>query len=253
MDEKGMVCYLKNDEEVRITPETRIFKYMPLDHFLGMLNAKALYVSRKKSFPDRYETKLPIRKLFSFYPVGGECPYELNEKTKASDFKRKEKLFKRYEKTANSLTSCWTLFDKEDFFMWEIYAKRIGVCIQTTIDKLIGALINSEYDIYCGAISYKRKHCNEDLIDVVFSKDPFYANEKEFRFYFHVKEEKRHKDKEEKGRYIPLNSALNNIIEKVILSPYIVSNGKEELMDILHNKYKIPLEHILKSDILFEN
>ena len=245
------IYYLKENTNIEINPGTRISQYMRLDYFLEMLDTKSYYVSRKNTFLDIRETQLPIKAFFALYPIGGDCPCVMSEDAKEKKRKEKEQLFADYKEAKDWLTSCWTLYDNEDYFMWEVYAKKYGVRIQTTIDKLVQALNTEEYEIYCGAMSYYGYVGNKDLRDAAFSKDPFYANEKEFRFYY-LRDEEKIKEGEEKGRKFKLKTPPNKMIDRVSLSPYIFSAARKELSDMLQKKWKFSNTQIQMSKIMIK-
>lgn len=245
------IYYLKENTNIEITPGTRISQYMRLDYFLKILDTGSYHISRKKTFSDKGESQLPLNAYFTLYPVGGERPYMVSEEIKDRNRKEKKQLFENYKGTGNWLTSCWTLYDNEDYFMWEIYAKKYGVRIQTTIDKLVQALNSEEYEIYCGAMSYHGYVGNNDLIDAAFSKDPFYVNEKEFRFYF-LKDGEKIKEGEGEGRKFKLNTPPNTMIERVSLSPYIFPAGRKELSDMLQKKWEFSNNQIQTSKIMIK-
>ena len=250
-EKEQKIYYIKENIKVEITPETCISRYMRLDHFLEMLDTNSYYVSRKNAFSDMRENQLPIKAYFTLYPVGGEQPYVVSEEIKKKNRKEKEQLFEDYKRTGTWLTSCWTLHNNEDYFMWEIYAKKYGVRIQTTVGKLIQGLITDDYNIYCGAMSYHGYQDSKDYIDLAFSKDPFYINEREFRFYFLTDKEKI-KEGEEKGRKFKLNTPPHNIIEEISLSPYILSAGRKELAEMLQCRYGFSPQHIQMSKIMIK-
>ncbi len=74
--------------------------------------------------------------------------------------------------------------DQENYLMWKAYSDRIGIRIQTTIDKLMDALSLPDHIAICARMRYKAIDTKENLISSLLKKESYYQSENEIRFYF---------------------------------------------------------------------
>lgn len=168
----------------KFTEETKICRYIGFDVLLQLLN-KQFYVPEKEVFSDARECG-KISKLHRFaFSIVSSNGQEINE-----TFKVRQGIIEQYVKnlimSKYLLTSCWTLNTKEDSLMWKSYTNDIGVCITTTVGELMNA-IDCDKDGYipiCSPIIYGRVGKSTSFIESLFTKDKYYASEKEMRIYF---------------------------------------------------------------------
>lgn len=169
------------------TPEDKaeLWRYMPIDKFMAMLNDGALYFPKITSFKDNYEGKLPF---LSRQNVQKENLFnENNTPIKRDDafFKHKKVFEDTYKKLADDMyeesgivihhrhsfetlledfsnhlmfCSSWFLKSIESHSMWTEYGEKIptSIAIQTTVGDLLNSLYfdDNEFHIHIGRIKY---------------------------------------------------------------------------------------------------
>lgn len=192
---------------------------MDLDYFLNLVENNQYFISYKKEFKDKKESSIISKNIFPLYIVGAD----INEEKKQQDMTEFQKKLEVYKESTLWPTSCWTLQSTESYLMWKTYACKIGVRLGTTIDDFISAIDASEYKIFCGEMSYEGYHFQQKIEESLYSKEKFYADEREYRFYFQLDKTRgkvEEKDLEMKhGEYFGMNS--NVLIKEVTLSPFI--------------------------------
>ena len=231
-----------------LSPNTKICRYVGFDVFLQLLGGK-FYVPRKNSFLDARESgKIPLK-----YKFGLQIASNKNTVYPKTKEEKNDELSKQIQNLVNSrllLTSCWAIDHGEDYLMWKSYTNdTIGVCVRTTIDKLMQAI---EFDIegytpICSPVLFQKTTPNVDFMESMFSKEPFYSSEEELRIYFvpHevtnsydrknannevvrqlLMETISHEEKEIKGKEnsYPMSITFDfnpTFIESIVLSPFI--------------------------------
>lgn len=231
-----------------LSHETKICRYMGLDVFLQLLGG-VFYVPRKLSFLDARESgKIPLKYLFRLQNVSN--PEIISQKIMNNEQIETNQHKNNLYKSKFLLTSCWACDHGEDYLMWKSYTNdTIGVCVRTTIDKLMQAIKYDKkgYIPICSPMFYQQTTPNIDFMESMFSKEPFYVSEDELRIYFIPKEfvrgfdmnnidntivkrllietieheEKLHEENKEK---YPMNITFDidpNFIDSVVLSPFI--------------------------------
>jgi len=173
--------YLINNNTRADTP---ICRYMSFDKFIQLVEGK-LYVPRKKSFWDIRESgKIPpkFRWAFSLHQASNFEGQKSSEKIqKDIDQEIKNVLISRL-----LLTSCWTIDNGEDYLMWKAYAGDCGICVHTTIEKLLEAINydKENYLVVCSPMFYGHYKPRKPFLETIFKKDLPYQSENEIRFYF---------------------------------------------------------------------
>lgn len=262
-----------------VTPETAICRYMDFDSFLQLLDGK-FHVPRRQNFLDLRESgRLPS--FFYFVPstISGS-----NMKLPEDSVKKNQKERNRYvENLVRSrflFTSCWMIDGGEDFLMWKSYTSKIGVCVRTTVEKLLNAIDydKKKYIPICSPVFYDKSCTQDAFVESILKKEPYYQSENEIRFYFvpinnYTKEGLETMDnndienllkeaiKTEEELYkknhndIIIFDITPDFIDSIVLSPFIKSQSFECFVKLLKNqndrfydKYTIK-----KSDILLKN
>lgn len=256
-----------------ISADTRICRYMELENFLQILDGK-FFVPRKTFFLDvRENGKIPLRSQFVF-----SIPNSQNDSTFLQN--ERNDYLNNLSKSKFLLTSCWTINSGEDYLMWKGYASNIGVCVSTTIDKLILS-INFEKKRFlpiCSPMFYTDTNFQTDFLETVFTKEKHYVSEKEIRFYFvpqnkildigkkefdnnKIKEllletsnteENRYNQNREMYIYHETFDINPNFIESVMLSPFIGRRSRHMIQDALVTKYSC-LKNKIKVSQINEN
>ena len=200
-------------------PSTRIFQYMDFDYFLNLVENNQYFMSYKKEFKDKRESFAFSKHMIPIYPVGAN----ISEEQKKQDGEKFREKLETHEDSTFWPTSCWTLQSTESFLMWKAYTSKMGVRVETTINDFVLALNAPTYEVVCGRMSYEGFHFQQKIEDSLYSKERYYADEREFRFYFKDAENITENEKKEieakHGELVGMNSKI--LIKGVTLSPFI--------------------------------
>ena len=233
-----------------LSPDTPIYKYMDFDFFLDMVKRKKFYVSIKREFEDRNEKRLPIKQVMPFRAVGGHL---FKDKTFVEDevnvYMDRSHDFDEIKEWP---VSCWTLRSDENYLMWKSYTSKIGVRIQTTIDKFVDSITPNDYTIYCGKMTYCGYNPSQTIKELAFTKSHHFSNEEELRFYFEPQKNSCRKELSD-SIFIELPMLLyvncGNVIDEVILSPFIKDGAADMICDFLNRTEDLAKCSIKKSNI----
>lgn len=222
--------------KAEVPMDAPICQYMRLDYFISLLGTREYFVRRRSHFDDAFETELPFQYMFSVHEANKKVSPEILQ----SELDEMKKKFQENRENGKLLTSCWCLRPYENFLMWHCYASKIGVMIKSTVSKFLSSLETSEYDIICGRMNYNGySYYNNDMH---FSKSRGYESENEFRFYFMPKESEAVKPGEKNDLSpVRLKVKLSEMIDRVIVSPYIDASASKEICDLLHRNYDIQI------------
>ena len=262
-----------------INKDTMICRYINFDVFLQLLYGK-MYVPRRRNFLDVRESgRIPLKYRFAFGIIGGD--YQGSQdivKSKQQAIGNHVQILKQ---SSLLLTSCWALDNGENYLMWKSYTSQIGVCVKTTIGKLINH-IDYEKDGFlpiCSTMFYQDVYQQQELLEAVFSKDKFYISEDEVRIYFVPKghltdseirsfdnikveqliyEMSKHEEEKTKNtgyRTFHFFDVDPHFINSIVLSPFIKSSTIDCFRDILMNKFceLFPNESFIKTSAIKEN
>lgn len=224
-------------------PSKKICLYMPYHYFLSDLEKGELFFTKKKEFEDNGERELPIGCLFSAMAVGENVP---PQNVNHQEMQRRLELFRDYSARGRLLTSCWTLREEENYFMWYVYAHKYGVRIMTTIAKFVTSILIKDYTILCGEMMYKNIPKMDSFDSNLFWKQTYYSDEKEFRFILFPTNDNDKEDDAEKGLAIPFN--WNALEPEVLLSPFFCKSCLSEKLHELENKFPF-LQNVKPSKI----
>ena len=97
--------------------------------------------------------------------------------------------------------------------MWKNYTTKIGVRIKSNINNFVASIDTDKYTIVCGVISYDG-YISKPFEECIFSKEQYYKDEDEVRFYFLESN-----NKTISGESIPVFP--DTMIDEIILSPFI--------------------------------
>jgi len=157
----------------------------------------------------------------------------------------------------NTYISCWHKSKSESDSMWKIYAQKNGVAIKTTTKKLENYLdfstVESEgYEAKMDVVKYvnikklyqKANTLNsteliannlDDPALFFFRKKLCYSYEKEFRILFFKRPQLENSNSTPDLKIIPINTDLDNFIDKIIISPFAPSYYKDVIYRTLNN------------------
>ena len=121
---------------------------------------------------------------FAFNEVGDDC-----SKVNICTQNEQDAIDRYIENLAQSkflFTSCWSIDQGENYLMWKSYTNRIGICIHTTIDKLMNSIDydKENYIPICSPLFYDSPNTKDSFLESIMKKDIYYQSEKEIRFYF---------------------------------------------------------------------
>lgn len=220
-----------------------LYRYMPLTYFLKLLKTNMLYVAPRKTFKDALESQLDIKLQFGFHAVGNNTQPPDKSRIQEDPNRITEKS-KKHREFAELPTSCWTWQKIENILMWECYAQRIGVRIESDANSIAASIDCNGYDCMCADIIYERDSSCNSAEDNLFLKHPSYSDERETRFYFGKIDENNfnisplaEQGQNQESVKFPVNT--KELIKGVTLSPFINRCMVKELIEMLEDKYNI--------------
>jgi hypothetical protein len=170
-----------------------LWRYMPLEGLLWLLQQNCLWFTQLERFRDPYEGT--ANKALSW------------EGTVDGDL-----VFKPEKDTTHDLyVNCWHSNNDESAAMWDVYSKTSGVAITTTLARLQAALTDAPQKIDIAAIHYQAITPNLAAGLPWAIKRPSFAHEREVRAVF------RDPECGQAGIGVPVNVAA--LIVKIHVSP----------------------------------
>lgn len=217
-------------EHLPILSDLQIFKYMDLWKFLSLLETKSIYFAKQSSFTDPHEGTINKNLKLFFQSVDSVYVDDISEKMKGV-------------RETNKI-SCWKIGDKHKDAMFQIYAAKYGIAIESRLEQLESS-IDYEDEIYAGKIFYSNDCRNpfgllppeEDRYLIPsFWKSHDFAYEDELRFLID-------------GRRTNVNDAATvklkdfDFINCLHLSPYL-SNWQMDIVESIKNKFNLNVKII---------
>lgn len=210
------------NKEIDIDIENPICQYMKWEYFDQLLKDRLYTVKRKKEFGDPHEKYLPIKETVPFTPFG--------EKLNEEKWTEYIKLRQEYYACKDLPTACWSYDTEEKEWKWKQYAGDDGVCIISSIRRLMNSLSSSKYKIYCDKINYAKHRHYKDLEKQLFTKDIMYRDDCEMRLYFILNNPITDIDtsKPSEEKLIKINVNPREMIDFVIMSPFTDITTRKE-------------------------
>lgn len=203
--------------------DCKIYRYMDVLELLAILEG-SFSVSQKGNWMDKRESG-DIQAAM-FLSIANQ-PVDKNRLEQHKEF------CKRIFDSKDMYASCWTMNEIESMLMWQAYTmKRHGVLIESTVGDFIQSLKLANYSVMCAPIQYTNKvYQGMDYYETLFTKTPYYKDERELRFYFEPKSNGLfHIDPERMIKKVILNPFLNlkssKRIEKILIASYPFLKGK---------------------------
>lgn len=218
-------CFVRPE----INIDEPICQYLDLDYLLNLLSTSKYFVRCKNCFPDKNEILPPLKSMFPVYQADSKPDKCILER----DMKNFSDKLEACKERGSLPASCWTVRDRESMLMWTSYTTKLGVCIKSTVRRFVTAIDYSGYELMYGLMSYHGYSFYQD--SELFSKDPAFADEKELRFYFVPKESA---DMPKDNVFLPVRPF--ELIDEIILSPFITPKAASELSAMLKEKYDKP-------------
>lgn len=212
-----------------ISKDTRIYRYVQLDHMMEMLDYSYLYVGNREKFTDIREWSGEEK----FIPTA-RVPYAIKPCYSYRDRTRIKKEEKIVDTILKLCVSCWTLDElnngliDENFLMWKAYKSGDLMCrIGTTIGKLIDN-IEPQCDVLISDVTYRSSGIGVNTDNMTFNKSIYYCGEREVRAVF-------------LNTSSQLKIRIKNIddfIDSVTLSPFLHPKIESFLMTGLKRHYR---------------
>lgn len=212
-----------------IDENTPILQYMDLDYLFQLLETKHYHINRKYTFEDPNEGVFPINRVIPVTAIGENTPPQPQQ-----DVETCLKIWENVQKNKVIPTSCWTLNTSERVIMWKSYTSKYGACIKSTVGNIVASIIQNNYDIWCGKITYNGYYAQMGFIKNLFSKKPAFSDEEECRFYFFEYEQP-----QSLLPYIEIDVKPSVMIDEIILSPFIYKKAAEKIAQLIQNCYGI--------------
>lgn len=135
-------CFVSPSSE-----DAKVWRYIDFVKYVNMLDKSSLYFVRADKLDDPFEgsfTKANIKLRPQAY---ANTPITPEVITKITSFVRQSKAF--------TAINSWHLNDSESAAMWNLYAKNNqGIAIQSTFKRLKESLIDGNYTIFVGEVTY---------------------------------------------------------------------------------------------------
>lgn len=232
-------------QHIEIDEGIQLFRYIPLEHFLQMLESGKYYVSCRGKFKDKLETKLEIRRNLAIQAVGENIPnQECVIKKQMENLKHKSE---EHSGFASIPTSCWTYQRQENMFMWDSYANKLGVRIESSIDNMISAcdIDKLNMDVLFVKMQYELDSPICNASDLLLTKHQAYRDEREIRAYFcHINQKdgeyyiKIAEDDKKEG-HVLIDIKPEKMIRHVVLSPYFPPSVSKKIAAWIESDYGI--------------
>ncbi len=166
--------------------DEKIWRYISLAEFLGLIISKQIYFRRV----DRFEDALEGLILREYYE---HLFSSLDKKEKNSAIEAQEYILNKIRRE-HIYINCWHQNDVESYAMWKIYSfRKKELAIQSTINRLITSLNKNEVSVYkVKYLDYNDPEFNLSLFDytmnAVTHKAKAYEYENEVRAIYRLPE-----------------------------------------------------------------
>lgn len=161
------------------------------------------------------------------------------------------KVFNR-DKT-KTFINCWNVFEEESYGLWKIYGGENGLAILTTLNKFKSVLKNSNAAI-CEVLYIKHEDIDiKELISPRITTTDGYTRNNFFIYKencYHYEKEVRAiiaSDEKDYNKKVKIN--FNELVEKIIISPFASDWFVDMVKDIVAKKYGFENIPIFKSNI----
>jgi hypothetical protein len=190
--------------DIRIDDAQPVWRYLPFDRFLWLLEAKQLWLSRADLLGDDWEVVLSKNDLDSMLNAG------------YGDGKRDVLLRVLSVERITNFVNCWSAQTDESYALWLLYCgEKSGVAIQTTIGRLKASVqepVSVRPVVYSHDAPIQADKHHPFFEDVVVRKRPMFAYEHEVRII-----QWKNNSKEQPALTVPWDP--NEILEHVWVHP----------------------------------
>ncbi|MCM1990759.1 hypothetical protein [Oceanirhabdus seepicola] len=229
----------KEGDYLSLSLDKKICRYMDFIKFMNFIHYEELFFARADKFEDALEGEIP------------KCYFKSYTQEQKEGYDEALKVFNRDKQ--KTFISCWNVFEEESYGLWKIYGGKNGLAIVTTLEKFKKALEYSNAAI-CEVtyIKHDQIHIKELTSPRITTPDGFSRNNffvyKEN--YFHYEKEVRAiiaTDEKDTNKKVKIN--FNELVEKIIISPFACDWFVEMVKDIVSKKYEFKNIPIFKSNI----
>ena len=210
-----------------------------MESLLLILETRKIRIYRRKTFHDKYEGSLDLRKQFALQVAGDSVSKEANQYLldNAEDLSIKSQQHTIYSYLP---TICWTTEHKENSLMWDAYTTKYGVRIHSSVNYFLKSISPFENYFYHDEIKYSSDSPYSTAEDLLFIKHQAFSDEREYRFYFYEDSNALgHSKCISKRDYIELPINPKILIEKAILSPKLTPLFTKKLIEYFESEYGI--------------
>ena len=184
---------------------------MPLEQLFALLWKKALHFSPLFTMADTTEGQLPPR---AWEATKKQLPQSYLEGRETIDADTMTAIMVAQRRT-DACLSCWFMNESDSLEMWQQYAPKNGVAIQSTVQGLASSLSQSETPIRIIPVTYfapeeEEQYTSEASYGSLFIKHDQYRHERELRSVAY-------RTNVGFGVDIPVN--LDVLIGRIVLSP----------------------------------
>lgn len=239
-----------HDNYLSLNTEVRLWRYLDFFKFKSLLETKSLFFCRADKFSDPFEGSLPKKeaecRIKTFKDQAFYFQQTFDKDSALKNIIEIQNLHKRFKRGV--VVNCWQINETESDAMWRLYLKdNEGVAIQTTTQKMIKTIkntneeigiskvryLNYENDVWYHAIDYP--HTSYNFIIPFIHKRIEFKYESELRLFIQIQEaidNENYWDNEkiEKGKLIPIEIDL--LIDKIYLPPTIDQKATDKIIGL---------------------
>jgi len=196
---------------VSVALDEKIWRYIPLEQLFALLSTKALHFSPLSVMVDIAEGQLPGR---AWEETKKQLPRDILEGRGSMDADTMMAIMVNQRRT-DACINCWYIDGSDSLKMWQEYAPKNGVAIQSTVRGLAASLRNSNTPVTISSVTYfapedEEKYAKEAFYGSLYIKQDPFQHEKELRaLAFRVNAGH--------GFDIPVDGEM--LVERLVLSP----------------------------------
>jgi len=192
------------------SPDETIWRYMPLEHLFALLSNKALHFSPLAVMNDKTAGTLPPQ---AWEDTKEELPQSVLDGRSAMDADTMLSILVEQRRT-DACINCWSMNTSESLQMWQDYAPKNGVAIQSTVGRL-ASCFSEDQTITVSPVSYftpeeEARYSLYAFIGLLFNKHVRHKHERELRALAY---------RVNNGGGCELSITADQLIERLVLSP----------------------------------
>jgi hypothetical protein len=197
---------------VFVQPDEVIWRYMPLEQLFALLSTKTLHFSPLAVMQDVSEGQLPGR---AWEETKEQLPRDILEGRGSMDADTMMGIMV-CQRRNDACISCWYMDRTDSLRMWQEYAPRNGVAIQSIVRRLGTSLQESNTPVTIGPVRYFDAKEEEKYINEAFYGSLYIKHAEDFR---HERELRALTFRVNSGEGADIPVDVELLIERLILSP----------------------------------